>query len=47
MLNDEHIRQALTPFPASLDEAAETLIKAANDAGGKDNVSVVLVRYTG
>ncbi|WP_410966444.1 PP2C family protein-serine/threonine phosphatase, partial [Salmonella sp. SAL4449] len=41
MLNDEHIRQALAPVPAALEEAAARLIKAANDAGGKDNVSVV------
>jgi protein phosphatase len=47
MLHDDQIRQALTPFPATLEEAADRLIKAANDAGGKDNVSVVLVRYTG
>jgi serine/threonine protein phosphatase PrpC len=47
MLNDEQIRQALNPFPATLEDGAKKLIKAANDAGGKDNVSVVLIRYTG
>ena len=47
MLKDEQIRQALNPFPATLEEGAKRLIKAANDAGGKDNVSVVLIRYTG
>jgi len=47
MLHDDQIRQALTPFPATLEDAADRLIRAANDAGGKDNVSVVLVRYTG
>ena len=36
----------LTPMPASLEEAATRLIDAANEAGGKDNVSVVLVRFT-
>ena len=43
----EKIREALTPVPAALEQAAARLIKAANDAGGKDNVSVVLIRYTG
>jgi protein phosphatase len=46
MINDEHILNAIHPFPASLQEAAGKLIDAANEAGGKDNVSVVLVRYT-
>jgi protein phosphatase len=46
MLNDEQILQAVTPFPESLAEAAGKLIDAANEAGGKDNVSVVLLRYT-
>jgi protein phosphatase len=46
MINDEAIRKAITPFPESLDEAAAKLIAAANEAGGKDNVSVVLLRYT-
>ena len=36
----------MTPFPPSLEEAAGKLIDAANEAGGKDNVSVVLLRYT-
>jgi serine/threonine protein phosphatase PrpC len=47
MLNDREILATLTPFPAALEEAAGRLIGAANTAGGKDNVSVVLVRYTG
>src|SRR5262249_53728450 len=46
MQNDEGIIKAVTPFPASLPEAAQKLIDAANEAGGKDNVSVVLLRYT-
>ena len=46
MLNDEKILQTVTPFPAALQEAAQKLIDAANEAGGKDNVSVVLLRYT-
>lgn len=46
MINDEAILAAVTPFPQSLEEAAGKLIAAANEAGGKDNVSVVLMRYT-
>jgi PPM family protein phosphatase len=46
MLNDEKILHTVTPFPATLQEAAQKLIDAANEAGGKDNVSVVLLRYT-
>ena len=46
MINDEKIQGALVPAPASLEEGVAKLIAAANDAGGKDNVSVVLVRYT-
>jgi serine/threonine protein phosphatase PrpC len=46
MMNDEQILSVVTPFPETLDKAAFKLIDAANAAGGKDNVSVVLVRYT-
>jgi protein phosphatase len=46
MINDEQIQKLLSPVPESLDEAASRLITAANEAGGKDNVTVVLLRYT-
>lgn len=46
MINDEQIQSLLAAPAASLQETAARLIDAANDAGGKDNVSVVLVRYT-
>ena len=46
MLSDDQILATLTPMPATLEEAAGKLIDAANEAGGKDNVSVVLLRYT-
>jgi protein phosphatase len=46
MISDEKIQGALVPVPASLEEGVAKLIAAANEAGGKDNVSVVLVRYT-
>jgi protein phosphatase len=47
MLSDEQILAHLNPFPESLEEATAKLINAANEAGGKDNVSVILLRYTG
>jgi protein phosphatase len=46
MISDEQIQATLTPVPERLEEAASKLIEAANEAGGKDNVSVVLLRYT-
>jgi protein phosphatase len=46
MINDGKILEVLTPAPTSLEDGATRLIEAANEAGGKDNVSVVLVRYT-
>ncbi len=42
-LDDRVIAQVLSGT-SDLGEAAETLIAAANDAGGSDNVTVVLVR---
>ncbi len=46
MINDEAIREVLVAKGASLEDAAGGLIDAANEAGGRDNVSVVLLRYT-
>jgi serine/threonine protein phosphatase PrpC len=46
MLDDESIAQLLMGAQ-TLPEAAGALIDAANDAGGKDNISVVLVRVRG
>ncbi len=46
MINDEAIHQILTPSPDELAAAADKLIAAANEAGGKDNVSVVLLSFT-
>src|SRR5207249_1052671 len=43
MLDDETIAQVLTSND-SLEEAGAALIDAANDAGGKDNIAVILVR---
>ena len=46
MLTDEQILALLEPLPGSLEKTADVLIDAANEAGGKDNVSVVLLRFT-
>ncbi len=46
MLDDETISQVLMGGEA-LAEVAAALVDAANDAGGKDNISVVLARVRG
>jgi serine/threonine protein phosphatase PrpC len=46
MITDDAILGLLHPLPGSLEKTADVLIEAANEAGGKDNVSVVLLRYT-
>jgi serine/threonine protein phosphatase PrpC len=44
MVNDEEIMMTVSTLRANLDLAAEQLIQSANDAGGSDNVSLILVR---
>jgi serine/threonine protein phosphatase PrpC len=44
MIDHEELQMSLTTLKANLDLAAQMLIQAANDAGGSDNVSVILVR---
>jgi protein phosphatase len=46
MLDDTSIAQVLQAHD-SLEATCRALIEAANDAGGKDNISVVLVRASG
>jgi protein phosphatase len=46
MLDDSGIAQVLQ-MHESLAAAGNALIEAANDAGGKDNISVILVRASG
>ncbi|MEZ4409317.1 MAG: Stp1/IreP family PP2C-type Ser/Thr phosphatase [Polyangiales bacterium] len=43
MISDEHIARIVRSTPA-LDDACKLLIQAANEAGGLDNITVVLVR---
>ncbi len=44
LINDEAIREVLGDGAGALEELATRLIDAANEAGGRDNVSVVLLR---
>lgn len=46
MLTDAHISQLIGAHPA-LPEMGAALIAAANEAGGRDNIAVVLVRAQG
>jgi protein phosphatase len=46
MLDDATIGQLLQTHDG-LDSAGHALVQAANDAGGKDNISLILVRVTG
>jgi serine/threonine protein phosphatase PrpC len=45
MLNDHELARLLLPAPGPLEETVDRLIDAANEAGGRDNVTVVLLRY--
>ena len=44
MVDDEEIQQTLRALADNLDRAATQLIQMANDNGGGDNVSVILVK---
>ncbi len=47
MVEDDDIRDTLVAMQRNLPLAAEQLIQMANDNGGRDNVSVVLVKVNG
>jgi PPM family protein phosphatase len=47
MLSDAAIAHVLGQHASSLTLAGQALIAAANDAGGRDNISVVLMRFGG
>ncbi|MBI4696657.1 MAG: Stp1/IreP family PP2C-type Ser/Thr phosphatase [Gammaproteobacteria bacterium] len=44
MVDDEEIRLTLSKYSANLVQAANELVRLANESGGKDNISVVLAR---
>ncbi|MDP2154537.1 MAG: SpoIIE family protein phosphatase, partial [Sulfuricella sp.] len=44
MVGDEEIQLTLSVLGANLELAAQQLVQMANDNGGRDNVSVILVR---
>lgn len=44
MVSDEDVQLTLTSLSANLPLAAEQLVQLANDCGGRDNISVILVR---
>jgi serine/threonine protein phosphatase PrpC len=46
MLGDEEIARILVSSSGTLEEVTASLVDAANEAGGRDNVSVVLLRYS-
>jgi len=45
MVADADIREILTAEKSDLQKAVESLVAAANDNGGKDNITAVLLRY--
>jgi len=47
MVEDEDIQSTLYAMQGNLPMAAEQLIQMANDNGGRDNVSVILVKVNG
>jgi len=47
MVEDEDIQSTLNAFRSNLPLAASQLIQMANDNGGRDNVSVILVKVKG
>ncbi|MFZ2524942.1 MAG: protein phosphatase, partial [Candidatus Ferrigenium altingense] len=47
MVEDEDIQSTLYAMQGNLPLAAEQLIQMANDNGGRDNVSVMLVKVNG
>ena len=44
MVDDEDIEMTLAAIGSNLPLAADQLVQMANDNGGRDNVSVVLIR---
>ena len=47
MVDDEEIHLTLSKYSVNLAEAAQELVRLANESGGKDNISVVLAKLRG
>jgi protein phosphatase len=47
MLDDEEMAQTLRSANGNLPLAAEQLVQTANEHGGRDNISVILVKVRG
>lgn len=47
MVDDEEIRLTLRKYSANLVKSAQELVRMANQSGGRDNISVILVRRLG
>jgi len=45
MVSDEDITQVLADAGADIDKGAQDLVAAANERGGEDNITVVLLRF--
>lgn len=45
MLPDDRIREIVLAHSPDLDSACHELVSEANDRGGRDNISVILLRY--
>jgi protein phosphatase len=44
LVEDDAIQSTLNMLPSNLEEVARTLVQMANDNGGTDNISVILVK---
>jgi protein phosphatase len=44
MLDDQEIMKIVKQNPEDLEQAAKTLVERANENGGKDNISIVIVK---
>ncbi len=47
MLPDDRIQEILSNSTDDVQKAADELIDAANDAGGMDNITAVVIKITG
>jgi len=45
MINNDKIASLIPDFQ-NLEQGCDILIDAANDAGGKDNISVILIKFS-